>query len=192
MRKPMTSGRQAADVPETYELKVTTKGEDGTDIEVEIDTALLEKATPLLKEAGLSNEAANKLAPLVLEVQERFVQQQIDAHAATTADWAKQAKEDPEIGGRAWSDTERSVARALDHFVGPKVTKDDKGQEQPNAFRKLLDETGLGNHPEMIRAFAKIGSALGEDENFVRGDKGAQVKKSREEILYPDDVNKKQ
>ena len=33
----------------------------------------------------------------------------------------------------------------------------------------LLDESGLGNHPEMIRAWAKVGGAIGEDGDFVRG-----------------------
>ncbi len=34
-------------------------------------------------------------------------------------------------------------------------------------FNALMDETGLGNHPEVIKAFAKIGSMIGEDRLVV-------------------------
>lgn len=176
-----------AGVPEAYDLKVTAKDAEGKDVEVEIDTELLAEATPVLKELGLSNEAANKLAPFILKAQERATQRQNDEFATVKADWAKQAKDDPEIGGKAWKDTTALSAKALDHFIGP--VKDAEGK--PNEFRQLLDQTGLGNHPAMIRAFRKIGEALSEDGTIARSDAVETTKKSREEALYPDDVPKK-
>lgn len=173
--------------PEAYDIKLTLKGEDGKDADVPIDAALLEAATPVFKEAGLSNDQAQKLAPLVLKVQERMVEQQNDAFAATRADWAKETTNDPDIGGKHLKETKALAAKALDHFVGPAVTKGEDGKEVKNPFRQLLDDTGLGDHPDMVRAFRKIGAAISEDGTFPRSEAKA-VKQSREEVLYPDDV----
>lgn len=169
-------------VPDTYELKLTTAAEDGTETTVDLDPVLVETATPLLKEAGLNNEQANKLLPLVPKVQEQLLKQQSDQFAAVKADWAKQTSDDPEIGGKNLDETKRLAAKALDHFTGP---ADDK-----NEFRKLLNETGLGNHPVMVRAFRQIGASLSEDSTFVRNTTEQKTQKSREEINYPNDVPK--
>jgi hypothetical protein len=180
----------AADtVPETYELKVTAKDAEGKDIDVEIDTELLSEATPILKEVGLTNEQANKLAPLIVKAQERAFAKQADEFAVIRADWAKEAQADPEIGGKNWEATKNNAAKALDHFVGPSK-KDDAGRET-NEFRALLNDSGIGNRKELIRAFSKIGEAIAEDGTFARSEEKAVSKKSREEELYPDDVPKK-
>jgi hypothetical protein len=177
--------------PEAYELKLTTKDAEGKGVEVEMDKALVDEATPVFKEIGLSNENANKLLPLVGKVQERVLQQQADDFATTRADWAKQAQEDPEIGGKNWNATKNLAAKALDHFGAPSEIKEVDGKKvETNPFRVLLNQSGLGEHPDMIRVFANVGKALSEDGTFPRGE-GSQVKKSREEILYPEDAPKK-
>ena len=167
--------------PEAYELKltVTEKDEEGKDVEkqVEMDPVLVEKATPFLKELNLSNEQANKLVGLVPQIQARMLEQQNDQFAAMRADWAKDAKADPEIGGKNWTKSLNLAAKALDHLGFP------KGSE----FRQLLDETGLGNRKEMVKAFSKVGAMIKEDD-LVRGDTNPASKKDRLTELYPDDV----
>jgi hypothetical protein len=177
-------------VPEAYDLKLTVDGQDGKPAEVAIDTALLDVATPTFKELGLTNEQAQKVAGLVPKVQERLLQQQNDTFAETRTAWAKQAAEDPEIGGKNWKSTQNLAAKALDHFVGPAVTKDAKGNEVKNDFRQLLDDTGLGNHPAMIRFCRKVGEGLAEDGTLARGSEGPRQKVDRLAALYPDDVKK--
>lgn len=178
-------------VPEGgYELTAFKVGDGDEAVEYAVDKDMLEDFTPVMKEAKLGQKGAQALAEKVVpKLFENFTKQQNDIFAATRADWAKQAQADPELGGKNWKATEGHVARALDHFVGPKEFTDDKGVTQPNPFRLLLNETGLGNHPDMIRAFAKIGAALGEEGILARGG-GAAVKPSREEVLYPDDAPK--
>lgn len=176
---------EAADepqLPEKYELTAPEGFELNDDILAEVD--------PVFRELRLDNDQANKLMPLAASFAERIVQQQSDAFQAQATDWAKQAKNDPEIGKANWTETESLVAKALDRFVGPKVTKDDAGKEVVNPFRKLLDDTKLGNHPEMIRAWRKIGAAIGEDGDLPRSDAGAPVKGDRLDALYPNDVPK--
>lgn len=160
---------------------------------VELDAELLTEASPVLKEVGLGNVKASKLVPIVTKIQERAAeavqQQMIDQHAATIADWSKETLADPEIGGQNWKTTQANVARALDRFVGPKtievVGEDGTKTEQPHPFRALLDSTGIGNHPALVKAFAAIGAAVGEDTTFARAANGGAQPKSREEAMYP-------
>lgn len=173
--------------PETYDLKVTIKAEDGTETPVEIDQGLLSEATPTLKELGLTNEQANKVAALVPSIQQRLIQQQADNFAAMKADWAKEVQDDPELGGAKWAETEALAAKALDTFGAPSVK--DKDGNETNPFRKLLNDTGLGNQPDMIRMFRSIGEKLGEGD-FVRGEAGAKQKPDRVRELYPNDPPK--
>lgn len=189
--KDDAQGKDAEGVPEAYELTVTAKDADGKDVPVEIDTELLAEATPTLKELGLTNEQASKLGAIVPKIYERVAKTQADAFGELSAQWAKDAKADPEIGGKNWADTEHLVARALDHFVGPVTVKNDKGEEVKSPFRQLLDDSKLGNHPEFIRAFRKIGEALGEDSTLPRGE-GKAAKPDRLTVLYPNDVPEKQ
>jgi len=153
-------------VPEKYEFTPV----DGVDI----DQAAVELATPVLKDLGLSNEQANKLVPVLQGVIANRDQQMIDSIATERAKWLTEAKADPEIGGKAFGDNLALAATALDRL----------GFVKDSPFRKLLDESGLGNHPEMIRAWSKVGKAIGEDSDFIRTT-NPSVKKSDDAILYP-------
>jgi hypothetical protein len=169
--------------PEAYELAaVKIAGEDGAEIEVPIDQALLTEATPFFKDAGLSNEQAQKLAPLALKVQERVVAQQADEFATLRAGWAKEAKADKEIGGKNWAETESFAAKALDTFGAP----------EGSDFRKLLTESGFGDHPEMIRMFRRVGEKLGEDKPSESSAIGKSTKPDRVRTLYPNDPPKEE
>lgn len=175
---------KAADaVPDTYELTLP----EG----VTLDTELLAEATPVLKELGLTNDQASKLTPLVPKIYERVAKQQIDAFAELRKGWAKETVQDKEIGGKNWPETEAFVAKALDTFGSPSEMKEVDGKMvETNEFRILLNETGLGDHPAMVRMFRAIGQKVGEDTTFARSEAATTTKKSREEILYPDDVPK--
>ena len=38
-----------------------------------------------------------------------------------------------------------------------------------DSLKQVLDKTGLGNHPEVVKAFAKVGRLIAEDEIIGRG-----------------------
>lgn len=172
---------KADSAPEAYNLTVTTKDAEGNEAAVEIDKVLLDEATPILKGLNLTNDQANQLAPLAVKVQERMLSQQADDFTAIKASWAKEAKADSEIGGAKWAETEALAARGLDTLGFP----------QGSPFRKLLDESGLGNNPDMIRAWRRVGEKLGEDR-IEPTDALKAIKPDRLEALYPDDVPKNQ
>ena len=164
-----------AEIPDQYRL---TAPEGLT-----LDPVAVELATPVFRELGLSNEQANKLMP----VAGQFAQGLIDRHQrkflgqvqAERKVWLDSARNDPEIGGQQWATTIGTAARALDAL----------GLGKGSAFRTLLDESGLGNHPEMIRAFQRVGKAIGED-SFERSSGIHHSKRDRAETLYPEDTPK--
>lgn len=171
------SGEGATEaVPENYDLTAP----EGFALDAE-SVAL---ATPVFKELGLNNEQANKLMPVAAQFAERIQQQGQQAILAEVQAqrkaWAEEAQNDPEIGGARFKETTELAAKALDAMGYPKGSP----------FRSFLTDSGLGNHPEMIRLFRKIGEKVSEDTDFVRADAGAQIKPPREAVLYPNDVPK--
>jgi len=57
-------------------------------------------------------------------------------------------------------------------------------------FSKLMDDTGLGNHPELLKAFSKVGEMLGDEQLVVGSGRGGSMspQQAKEEIesLYRD------
>lgn len=115
-----------------------------------LDRAQIEPHLKVFKEIGLSQEQAQKVIDAeVARVQaaqareQAAVTQQIDA-------WVQSAKSDPEIGGDKYDQSVATARIALGKFGSP-------------ALVQLLEATGLNKHPEMVRAFNKIGAVLRED-----------------------------
>ena len=145
-----------------------------------IDKAALDAVTPVARELGLSNEGFSKLAGVYAEkvlpqVTEAVTSQIMAQSAATTAGWATETTEavktDPAFGGKQLSEVQAVAAKALDRFGGTE-------------FRQYLADTGLGNHPAMMKAMFLAGSAIAEDTTFERG--GPVITpKSREDKFYP-------
>lgn len=161
----------AVEVPEAYELTFS----EG----IAPDDATIAEATPLLQELKLSNEQAQKFVPLIEAHTARALaarDAQIDSYiAGERAAWLESAKADPEIGGDKFDASLTSAAKALDRF----------GATKDSDFRALLETSGLGNHPEMIRMFAKIGAAVSEDTSFPRSGSATQAPRTLAETLYP-------
>lgn len=156
--------------PEKYELKVSDDQFKG------IDTDVLAEAEPTLRELNLSNEQAQKLMPLA----ESLVKKTMDrAEAAITdraiqnrKEWADAFDADPEIGGANKAQTIADAAKAFDHY----------GLKKGEGLRLLLDESGLGNHPDLIRFVAAVGRDTAEGTH----DRGsaATTPKTPEGALY--------
>ena len=145
-----------------------------------VDTDAVKMVEPLARELGLSGEGMNKLVGVYAEqvlphVTERVIdgiQKDIVAtHAQWATDAAEMVKTDPSFAGKSMSDVQQVAAKALDRLATPE-------------FRTFLAETGLGNHPEMVKAFYNAGSAISEDTTFERGG-AAPATKSRTDKYYP-------
>ncbi len=150
--------------PETY----TFKAPEGVTLD---DSTMLEFST-VAKELGLPQDAAQKLIDkLAPKIADLSANAQKDAIANLQAEWTTSTKADKEFGGDKL-DVNLSVAKkALDAFGTPEL-------------RTLLNETGLGNHPEIIRAFYRAGKTISEDSFVKGGTQPAKAGRTQAEALY--------
>jgi len=158
--------------PEKYELAM-----EG----VTLDEGLVAEAEPIFRELGLSNDQANALLPLAPKLmekaQEASIQAMIEAGAAQRKGWLDAFHADPDIGGAKREETEHLAAKGLVAL----------GFAKGHPFRAALNETGFGNHPDMIRAFRRIGEMVGEDGLFARENAGERKEVPAWKALYPND-----
>ncbi len=156
-----TEGEQAKPegAPEKYEFQAP-EGQ-------KFDDTVLGAYSEIAKELNLPQDAAQKVLDKVAPVIQARQAEQIEA--VRTA-WAESAKTDKEFGGDKLPENIATAKKALDTFGSPEL-------------KKLLNESGLGNNPEVIRAFYRAGKAISEDK-FVGG-KGAPPDANDARSLYP-------
>lgn len=138
---------------------------------IEIDQTLLESATPMFKELGLNQEQAQKLVDFQAGQVQAAAQAQVDTFNQLKDDWSNQSKSDKEFGGDNFEKNIGVARAALDTYGTPELTS-------------LMNDYGIGNHPEIIRLLVKVGGTLQED---VPGSTTAASKpdQSRVDQLYP-------
>lgn len=137
--------------PEKYEFDL---GEGVT-----LDQEAFDAIEPVLRDMDLSQDAANKIIGGYAEKVMPVLQQRAEAQAAEAgqqliADWAKETLADAEVGGSRLNESKALAARTIGRFL----PNDMEGQQ----FRTFLNESGLGNHPQMMRMLSRIGRELGE------------------------------
>ena len=146
--------------PEKYEFKTAE--------DIELDTEALKDFEPVARELNLTNEQAQKLVDVYPKILAGVQQRQAEAWQQTTEQWAADVKADKEIGGDKLPSNLSAAQRALDQFGTPEL-------------KTYLNDTGLGNHPDLVKAFVKIGKAMSED-GMVTGSNDGQ--RSAAEVLY--------
>lgn len=140
-------------VPEKYDLKLPEKS-PLTPVELEATSALA-------KDLKLSQEQAQRLVDIrhqdrvdLLQGQQQFFDEQVDA-------WVGAVQKDEEISGKDGTLYRDNVARAkqvINRYGSPELVK-------------ALNQTRLGNHPELVRMMVRIGKAMREDS--FEGGEGA-------------------
>lgn len=168
----------APEQPAQAEAKADAPGQPATPVEytdftvpdgVEMDADVLNDFKGIARDLGISQEAAQKLIDLQSSMETKRSAAAEQAQAAQKQQWADQVKADPELGGANLSKTVETAVKAIEQYGTPEL-------------RDLLSETGLGNHPLMVKFCHAIGKAMSED-NLVMG--GSQATKlSPEEIMY--------
>lgn len=133
-------------VPETYEFKAP----EG----LTLDPVQLEAFTPIAKELGLTNDQAQKLVDLQVAATTASAKKWTD----TVAAWGEEAKADPVFGKQNFDQSTGYVAKFLDKYGSTEA-------------RKALDDSGMGNHPALLKLFRSAGAAMGED-TFTAGNSG--------------------
>lgn len=152
--------------PTEGEPKLDDKPADGKPAEVNYEFKLpdgvtlqgeaLDELKATAKEFGLTQEQAQKIADLGAKQAQAFTNQLMEYQRTQTAEWANATKADKELGGDKLDANLGTAKKALDTFATPEL-------------KKLLNDSGLGNHPEVIRTFFKVGNAISEDGRLVTG-----------------------
>lgn len=140
---------------------------------MKLDTKLLTDVAPVLKELGLTQASAQKVVNLYAEKVIPSIVAQLDAAREQQGkDWEAATKADKELGGDKFAENLEVAKSTLTKFGSPALTK-------------LLNESRLGNHPEVVRFFHKIGRAIAEDNIGGLGGGGENVRDPAK-TLYPD------
>ena len=138
--------------PDKYEFN--SKVADAPD---ELDPEVLTAFGDVAKELNLPQDAAqkvlDKVAPVIQARQAKAIEQ-------TKVEWATQSKSDSEFGGENLTDNLDVAKASLDTFG-------------TDALKSLLQETGLGNHPEVIRFMYRAGKSISEDSYVVNSEGAA-------------------
>lgn len=146
--------------PEKYEF---TAGKDQ-----ELDKEAVAAFEPIARELGLSNEQAQKIVDVYgSKIMPQIMKQQNEAWQQQTVEWAETIKADKELGS---VESIGNAQKAMDQFGTPEL-------------KQYLNDSGLGNHPELFRIFSKIGKAMSED-GFVSG--SSENARSAADVLFGD------
>lgn len=135
---------------------------------IELDTELAGELKTFAKEHGLNQDQAQKIADMGAQM----LQKQQDAFNGLRKDWEAQSRQDQEFGGDKFEQNLATMNKVLGHFATPE-------------FVQFLEESGLGQHPEMLRVWHRVAQAVDEDK-LVTGAPGANSgEKTLEQRLYP-------
>lgn len=158
--------------PETYEFKAP----EGASY----DAAVLEPFSAAAKKANLTQDAAQMLLDDMAPVIAARQQAQVDE---IRTGWLTATKTDKEFGGEQLPQNMAVAKKALDQFdplpSGATSTP----------LRRLLEDTGFGNHPDVIRLLYRAGKALSEDK-FVAGSPAPVGEADRAKRLYGNQITK--
>lgn len=165
-------------VPEKYELNLPAKSA--------LSAPVLERTAATARELGLSNEAAQKMLDFVHAETASHLDAVLESARPGGAAWEKQlddfeqrAKADPEIGGAKLTESVALAKRVADTFFSKDI-------------KQFLHESGLGSHPDLIRALAKIGRGMSEDKLLSGKESLGTGKDAIEDRWYRNSTSKKE
>lgn len=141
---------------------------------VALDEAFIGEFAEVAKADGLTQEQAQKYVDLGIKQSQNMVKAVQDHIAAQSKTWEAEVRADKDIGGDKLAANLAVAQRALSTF--------DKGGE----VKALLDRSGLGNNPAIIRMFVAAGNAISEDRIGAGQAEPKAQPRSAASILYPD------
>lgn len=133
----------------------------------------IETVAAYAKARGLSNEAAQEVLAQRHDAVKAFHESAMQKFGERATQWVNEAKADKSLAGEQGQEFDANVGlakRALNHFFGKDLDA-------------VLNETGYGNHPAVLRGFLKIAKAMGED-TLAQGVHGGGQPKDAASVLY--------
>lgn len=165
-----TTLTQKAVAPEKYDLKLPENSL--------LDPTHVEKISSYAKEKGLSNEQAQEILNRENEVLTAYDATQKETYNKIKENWRTEAEADKEVGGEQHKESVHYAQQVVNRFGS-------------DVFKKALVDTGFGNHPELLRIFARIGRVMSPDKLVLPGTQPVVgTKKSVEAKLYDHESSK--
>lgn len=115
-----------------------------------IDDKTLASFKDKAKELGLDSSKAQGLLEFYATTQKAALDAQANAAGQIIDGWTKTLQTDKEFGGAKLQATTAAAERAMQRFGSPEL-------------KKWFDETGVGQHPELVKTMARVGAAIKED-----------------------------
>lgn len=151
-------------VPEKYELKAP----EGSLLKQDE----LDQVAALAKERGLDNEGAQKLVDERSQLKGGFLADQQKEFSQIRAQWQQDWINDKEFGGEKAKENAEIAKRFVDRYADADV-------------KKAFDDFGFGDHPGLVRMFAKAGKAMAEDKHVAEGKPSTSDLFEAKDVLYP-------
>jgi hypothetical protein len=157
--------------PVPTEIKYELKTPDGS----LLSTEKIKEIEEFAKTNKLAPEKAQELLNRESALLKTHVETMQSQHNERVEVWKDVASKDKEIGGEAFGQNVEYAKRSLEKFATPEL-------------KTMLDNTGFGNHPEVLRVFARIGKAMSDDK-ILKGSPASNDSRSMAEKFY--NTNKK-
>lgn len=151
--------------PEKYEFKAA----EGVTFDANMQTKFSEVARKYNLTQDAAQDLIDTMAPVIAAGQQ-------DAIKAMSTRWKEETVQDKEYGGASYEANMAAVAKARDAIAS-------------QGLRELLDKTGMGNHPEMVRMFYRVGKAISEDSIVNRDNSHKEPPKDAASVLFPNMKN---
>jgi hypothetical protein len=152
----------------------------------ELDASIAEKANPIFKELGLSQEQAQKLVSFYSENALTTSKGALESMQNTRREWVEGMKSDPALSKLVGKDggfgpdsrLMTTINQALDGLQNPKLVSD---------FRAAADLTGAGDNPAIVRVIYALASMVTEGNQHVVGNpvNSKQGPKTAASAIYP-------
>lgn len=148
--KAADESAKAAGAPEKYADFTAPEG-------TALDGKVMEQFSEAAKELNLPQDAAQKLIDKMAPIMAARNAEQVEQFSD---EWTAASKSDKEFGGEKLTESMTHAKRALDAFATPEL-------------KTILNETKLGNHPELVRFMVRAGKALGEEKIITGGNQAS-------------------
>ena len=126
---------------------------------VEVDQSKIDVFGETAKEMGLTQAQFQQLVEYDIKRSAAALQDMSSQFSERINHWAEETKADKELGGEALDANLGLAKQAIDTFGSPQLAKliDAPSADNPEGL-------GLGNHPEVIRLFYRVGRAISESD----------------------------
>lgn len=166
--KPNAEEQQGA--PEAYADFTVQEG-------FELDAEVMGEFQAVARELNLTQEQAQGLVNLQNQLMAKLDSGRSEYLEQVLTEqrnrWADEVKNDPELGGANFEKTREVCGKAMQAF----------GSDD---LRILLNESGIGNNPAIVKMFHQIGTALQEDRLVMPGvDSRSGEPKRAADVLFP-------